>query len=32
MSSDKLLKSLDVVLDVGLFPDVDEDPCPFDGF
>ena len=32
MSSDKLFEALDVVLDVGLFPDVDEDPCPFDGF
>ena len=32
MASDKLFEALDVVLDVGLFPDVDEDPCPFDGF
>ena len=32
MSSDKLFEALDVVLDVGLFPDVDEDPSPFDGF
>ena len=32
MSSYKLFEALDVVLDVGLFPDVDEDPSPFDGF
>ena len=32
MSSYQLFEALDVVLDVGLFPDVDEDPSPFDGF
>ena len=32
VSSYKLFEALDVVLDVGLFPDVDEDPSPFDGF